>query len=308
MASTLEQPSFASSPHPDGDGSAVDALPRHRPQVEIVVPVFDEERILVASIERLHDFLEERFPITWLLTIVDNASTDATWELARSLARRLPGVQACRLEEKGRGRALREAWSSSEADVVAYMDVDLSTDLDALLPLVAPLLSGHSGVAIGTRLATDAHVVRGPKRELLSRTYNLILHTVLRGHFSDAQCGFKAVRRDVAQALVPMVEDQGWFFDTELLLLAERNGVRIHDVPVDWVDDTDSRVEIVRTATADLRGVARLAWAFARGGGRLDADCRSRLLAMAHLPIGLAPMARSTGPTPQHGATEGSLA
>jgi glycosyltransferase involved in cell wall biosynthesis len=308
MASTLEQTQLASNPLPDRDGAATDASPPDRPHVEIVVPVFDEERILVASIERLHAFLEERFPISWVLTIVDNASTDATWELACRLARRLPGVQARRLDQKGRGRALREAWSASGADVVAYMDVDLSTDLDALLPLVAPLLSGHSGMAIGTRLVTDAHVVRGPKRELLSRTYNLILHTVLRGHFSDAQCGFKAVRRDVARALVPMVEDQGWFFDTELLLLAERNGIRIHEVPVDWVDDTDSRVEILRTATADLRGVARLAWTFARGGGRLDAERRSRLLATAHLPIGLTPTARGTDPTPRRGTTEGPMA
>jgi len=241
------------------------------PDVEIVVPVYNEERVLVDSIGKLHAYLTDAFPLTWHITIADNASTDATWALARALARTLPGVEAMHLSEKGRGRALRAAWARSRADVVAYVDVDLSTALDALGPLVAPLVSGHSGVAIGTRLATGAHVERGAKREVISRCYNLILRTVLGVRFSDAQCGFKAVRRDVARALVPMVADQAWFFDTELLVLAERNGVRIHEVPVDWVDDPDSSVDVVSTAVEDLRGVIRLLRAFAHGGGRLDA-------------------------------------
>ena len=142
--------------------------------------------------------------------------------------------------------------------VLAYLDVDLSTDLGGLLPLVAPLISGHSDVAIGSRLVRGARVVRGPQREFISRSYNLILRTVLGVGFSDAQCGFKAVRRDAAQQLLPLVEDTGWFFDTELLVLAERTGLRIHEVPVDWVDDPDSRVDIVATAVADLKGVARV--------------------------------------------------
>ena len=165
-----------------------------------------------------------------------------------------------RLEQKGRGRALRAAWSASDARVVCYMDIDLSTDLRALLPLVAPLLSGHSDLAIGTRLAHGARVVRGPKREVISRAYNRILHTILRARFSDAQCGFKAARTDAVRPLLDEVRDDGWFFDTELLVLAQRRGLRIHEVPVDWVDDPDSRVDIVRTAWDDLRGVARLAW------------------------------------------------
>jgi putative flippase GtrA len=138
------------------------------------------------------------------------------------------------------------------------MDVDLSTDLRAVLPLVAPLLSGHSDLAIGTRLAHGARVVRGPKRELISRAYNAILHATLRARFSDAQCGFKAVRRDVLDGLLGDVRDEAWFFDTELLVLAQRRGLRIHEVPVDWIDDPDSRVQIVRTAVDDVRGIARL--------------------------------------------------
>ena len=227
-------------------------------QVDIVVPVYNEQAGLERSIRRLHRFLDIEFPFTWRIVIADNASTDDTPAIARVLARTLGGVQVLRLERKGRGRALRAAWSASDARVVAYMDVDLSTDLRALLPLVAPLLSGHSDLAIGTRLARGARVVRGPKRELISRAYNVILHTALRARFSDAQCGFKAVRREALPPLLAEVRDDAWFFDTELLVLAQRRGLRIHEVPVDWIDDPDSRVAIVRTALDDLRGVARL--------------------------------------------------
>jgi glycosyltransferase involved in cell wall biosynthesis len=228
------------------------------PQVDVVIPVHDEQQVLEGSVRRLHRFLVDELPFTWRLVIADNASADATPAIAARLARELPGVRHLRLEERGRGRALRAAWSQSPAQVVCYMDVDLSTDLRALLPLVAPLLSGHSDVAIGTRLAHGARVVRGPKRELISRAYNTILHAALRARFSDAQCGFKAVRTTALSALLADVRDDGWFFDTELLVLAQRRGLRIHEVPVDWVDDPDSRVDILRTAWDDLRGVARL--------------------------------------------------
>jgi glycosyltransferase involved in cell wall biosynthesis len=232
--------------------------PLPRVQVDIVVPVYNEQAGLERSIRRLHRFLEGEFPFTWRIVIADNASTDDTPAIARALAAALAGVQLLRLERKGRGRAVRAAWSASDAHVVAYMDVDLSTDLRGLLPLVAPLLSGHSDLAIGTRLARGARVVRGPKRELISRAYNVLLHTALRARFSDAQCGFKAVRREALPPLLAQVRDDAWFFDTELLVLAQRRGLRIHEVPVDWIDDPDSRVALVRTAFDDLRGVGRL--------------------------------------------------
>jgi glycosyltransferase involved in cell wall biosynthesis len=231
------------------------------PQIDIVVPVHDEERVLERSVRRLHRFLSSEFPFSWRIVVADNASADTTPIVAERLTRELPGVELLRLDRKGRGRALRAAWSASRARVVCYMDADLSTDLRGLLPLVAPLLSGHSDLAIGTRLANGARVVRGPKREFISRSYNRLLHAALRTRFSDAQCGFKAVRSDVLDELLPTVRDDGWFFDTELLVLAQRAGLRIHEVPVDWVDDPDSRVDIVRTAIDDLKGVARLAGA-----------------------------------------------
>src|SRR5439155_6782642 len=235
------------------------------PHVDIVVPVRNEERDLAPSVRRLVAYLRESFPFSARITIADNGSTDATWAIADRLARELPEVRAVHMELPGRGRALRAIWSQSEAEVLAYMNVDLSTDLNALLPLVAPLLSGHSDLAIGTRLARGSRVIRGPKRELISRGYNLLLRTLMGARFSDAQCGFKAIRRDQARALLPLTRDTGWFFDTELLVLAERAGLRIHEVPVDWIDDLDSRVDIIATALADLRGMARLGAGFARG-------------------------------------------
>ena len=236
------------------------------PQVDIVVPVKDEERDLAASVRRLCSFLREQFPFTARITIADNGSTDQTWAVATALSREFPGcVTAVHMEEPGRGRALRAIWAASDADVLAYMDVDLSTDLNALLPLVAPLLSGHSDIAIGTRLARGSRVIRGPRREVISRSYNLLLRASLGAEFTDAQCGFKAIQRDQARALLPLTQDTGWFFDTELLVLAERAGLRIHEVPVDWIDDTDSRVDILATALADLRGIIRLGCGLIRG-------------------------------------------
>jgi hypothetical protein len=226
--------------------------------VDIVIPVYNEAEQLAVSVSRLRSYLDTSFPFSATITIADNASTDDTWPIADGLAGTVAGVEAIHLTEKGRGRALRAAWSRSTAAVVAYMDVDLATDLDALLPLVAPLLSGHSDVAIGSRLASGAHVVRGTQREFISRGYNLLLRTALRSACTDAQCGFKAMRRQAAAELLPLVEDNEWFFDTELLVTAQRIGLRIHEVPVDWVDDLDSRVDVVRTAMGDLRGVARL--------------------------------------------------
>ncbi|HEY0486808.1 MAG TPA: glycosyltransferase [Mycobacteriales bacterium] len=242
-----------------------------RAVLDVVVPVYNEQDDLDRSIRRLHAYLTGTFPYRFRITIADNASTDATADIARALAGELDGVEAVHLDEKGRGRALRAVWSASDAPVLAYMDVDLSTDLAALLPLVAPLVSGHSDIAIGTRLSRGSRVVRGAKREVISRCYNLLLRGTLAARFSDAQCGFKAIRRDVAAQLLPLVEDTGWFFDTELLVLAERAGLRIHEVPVDWVDDPDSRVDIVATALADLRGVLRLGRGLATGRIPLEA-------------------------------------
>jgi putative flippase GtrA len=233
--------------------------------LDIVIPVYNEERDLPGSVRRLHHYLVTEVPYPSRITIADNASTDDTLAVAEALADELPDVDVVHLDEKGRGGALYTAWMASEADVVAYMDVDLSTDLSALMPLVAPLISGHSDVAIGSRLAASSRVVRGRKREFVSRSYNLILHGVLGIRFTDAQCGFKAVRADVARQLLPHVADTGWFFDTELLVIAERAGLRIHEVPVDWVDDPDSRVDVVRTAVNDLKGCWRVGRALANG-------------------------------------------
>ncbi|HEY5049302.1 MAG TPA: bifunctional glycosyltransferase family 2/GtrA family protein [Acidothermaceae bacterium] len=235
------------------------------PAIEIVIPVHNEEHDLEPSVRRLHEYLTSTFPLSFRITIADNASTDDTWPIACALEAELANVRATYLSKKGRGLALHAVWLASAAEVVCYMDVDLSTDLSALLPLVAPLLSGHSDVAIGTRLARSSRVVRGPKREVISRCYNVLLRTTLATQFSDAQCGFKAMRTDRARELLPMVQDNGWFFDTELLVLAERSGMRIHEVPVDWIDDPDSRVDIVQTAIADGLGIARLARDLARG-------------------------------------------
>ncbi len=235
------------------------------PVLDVVIPVYNEQADLEPCVRRLHAHLTRTFPYPFRITIADNASIDATLAIAETLQAAIAEVAVVHLDQKGRGRALHAVWSASDAPVLAYMDVDLSTDLAALLPLVAPLISGHSDLAIGTRLSRDSRVVRGAKREVISRCYNLILRSTLAARFSDAQCGFKAIRSDIAAQLLPLIEDTGWFFDTELLVLAERAGLRIHEVPVDWVDDPDSRVDVRSTALADLKGVVRVGRALATG-------------------------------------------
>lgn len=233
--------------------------------LDVVIPVFNEQGDLEPAVRRLHTYLATTLPYSFRITIANNASTDGTAAIADELAVQYDEVTVLHLSEKGRGRALKAAWVQSDAKVLAYMDVDLSTDLAALLPLIAPLLTGHSDLAIGSRLARGSRVVRGTKREFISRSYNQILRRTLSTHFSDAQCGFKAIRSDVARQLLPLVQDDGWFFDTELLVLAERTGLRIHEVPVDWVDDPHSSVDLVATAMADLKGVWRVGRALATG-------------------------------------------
>lgn len=235
-----------------------DALPFGQVTVDIIIPVYNEEVALPKSVATLCDYLGTYFPYNWRVIIANNASTDRTLEVAQELAAANPHVSVLHLDKKGRGRALRAAWLASEADVVSYMDVDLSTNLQSFLPLVAPLATGHSDVAIGSRLLKGAVVTRQWKREIISRAYNLLIKIMFRNKFSDAQCGFKAVKRSVARQLLPQIENNEWFFDTELLLLAEEAGLRVYEVPVDWIEDLDSRVKIVSTATEDIKGLLRV--------------------------------------------------
>jgi putative flippase GtrA len=251
--------------------------------------VYNEESDLEPCVRQLHAHLTTGLPYSFQITVADNASTDSTLEVAEALAAEFDSVRVVHMAEKGKGRALRAVWSTSQAAVLAYMDVDLSTDLAAVLPLIAPLVSGHSDLAIGTRLHRGSRVIRGAKREFISRSYNLMLRHTLSTRVSDTTCGFKAIRREVAAHLLPLVKDNAWFFDTELLVLAERSGLRIHEVPVDWIDDPNSSVPIVSTARSDLRGIARLVRAF--GTGALPVH-------ELHAQLGRAPLEPSTPGVP----------
>lgn len=228
------------------------------PRVELVVPLLNEAHVLEESVVTIREFLLAHFPYPWTILLADNGSEDGTPEIARELASRFEEVEALTLAERGRGRALRLAWRHSRADIVAYTDVDISTELEALEKLCRAIHEEGYDLAIGSRLLPDSQVARGPLRETISRLYNLLVQTVLRIRFKDAQCGFKAISRRVADEIVPMVVDEAWFFDTELLVLSEKRGLRIKEIPVRWADDDDSRVRIVSTAWEDIKGVLRV--------------------------------------------------
>ena len=229
-----------------------------RPLIDIVVPVLNEEKILQKSIMTLDEYMAKHLPYRYQITIADNGSQDKTLEIAKNLAEKHQSVQVVSLAERGRGRALKRVWQNSSADILTYMDVDLSTSLDDFLPMIQPLVAGEAGVAIGSRLTKGSKTTRGVKREFISRCYNNIIKWTSGTKFSDAQCGFKAIRRDVAAKFLPKIKDNEWFFDTELLIKTERAGVPIHEQPVTWTEDTDSRVKIVKTAVDDLKGLYRV--------------------------------------------------
>ena len=229
-----------------------------RPFIDIVVPVLNEEKIIRRSITTLDEYMAKHLPYRYQITIADNGSQDKTLEIAKNLAEKHRSVRVISLAERGRGRALKRVWQNSPADILAYMDVDLSTSLDDFLPMIHPLVVSEAGVAIGSRLMKDSRTSRGVKREFISRCYNNLIKWTSGTKFSDAQCGFKAIRRDVAAKFLPKIKDNEWFFDTELLIKTERAGVPIHEQPVTWIEDTDSRVKIVKTAVDDLKGLYRV--------------------------------------------------
>ena len=226
--------------------------------VDVVIPVYNEEDALPVSIPRLCAFLRDNLSNPWRVTIADNASIDDTRAVSEELAQQIDGVNYLYLPEKGRGRALRAAWLGSECDIVSYMDVDLSTDLSHFPALVGQLESGCH-VAIGSRLSGGSKVTqRSFQRELTSRTYNKLIWSMFFVGFPDAQCGFKAMTHQAAQAIIPHIKNNNWFFDTELLIIAEKRGYRIGVVPVAWEDDPGSTVNVVKTATEDIKGLLRL--------------------------------------------------
>ncbi len=228
-------------------------------RVDVVVPVYNEERDLPTRVPQLWGFLREHLLCPWTIVIADNGSTDGSLEIAQNISKRYAGVTYVHITQKGRGRALKQVWLESQADVMSYMDVDLSTELEALPRLVAAIETEGYDVAIGSRLAPGAKVVRSPKREFTSRMYNVLIRVIFPGvKFHDAQCGFKAISRRAAQDLLPLVRNTNWFFDSELLLLAHRKGYRIKEIPVAWNEDPDTRVKVVRTAWEDIKGLLRM--------------------------------------------------
>lgn len=227
--------------------------------VDIVIPVYNEEAELAERVTTLANFLKEHLTdFAWQITIADNASTDSTWKIAQKLTRQNKLISALHLDQKGRGRAVKYAWSQSQADICAYMDVDLSTDLKHFPSLVRSLTRGYD-IAIGTRNLLQSRVYgRNILRTITSKGYILLIKIFFWVRFTDAQCGFKAVTREIVQKLTPAVVDNAWFFDTELLILAEKKGYRIYEEPVTWIDNPGSTVRVVKTAQGDIEGLWRL--------------------------------------------------
>ncbi len=229
--------------------------------VEVVIPIYNEEEELATNTIKLYSFLKKNLKFyDWHITIADNASADRSLEIAQKLSKKYKNIGFIHLSKKGRGRAVKKAWRKSMADVLVYMDVDLSTDLHSLSTLISSL-SDKGDIAIGSRLLSSSKVIGRPaKREVLSRGYNVLIKLFFGVHFSDAQCGFKAVTKRIVKQLVPYIKDNAWFFDSELLIVGEKLGYKICEVPVVWIDNPGSTVRVLKTVYGDLKGLWRLFW------------------------------------------------
>ena len=229
------------------------------PSVDIVIPVLNEEHSLARCLDMLMDFLGENLDYNWRVVVADNGSTDRTFAVAQQYQNMHPNeIGGIYLSERGRGRALKKAWMESDAQVVSYMDVDLSTDLESFPQLIEAILEEKKHLAWGSRLSRDSMTRRSLSREFISRSYNLLIRMIMGTRFRDAQCGFKALSVETARAIIPQIKDNEWFFDTELLIIAEKNGLKSKEIPVRWTEDPDSRVKVFRTALQDIKGLMRL--------------------------------------------------
>lgn len=230
---------------------------KEMPSVLVVLPVYNEEKALPGCVRTLTEFLSDYKNYKWQIVIADNNSNDRTGIIGRELASEMPDVGYLFIPRKGRGIALKTAWSQTDCDFVSYMDVDLSTELNALIRAVEILRDG-ADVVVGNRLDKDSVIKRSLKREFVSRSYNVVIKLMLRSRFHDAHCGFKTGRREVVQRILPYIEDNEWFFDTEFLFYAERLGYKIVEIPVTWIEDPDTKAKIFKDAYDDLRGLYRL--------------------------------------------------
>jgi len=227
-------------------------------RVTIVIPTKNEQAILKGNIERLLRFLADNGrDRDCAVVIADNGSTDATPAVAAALSAEHPSVSFFHLAESGRGRALKKAWSSGDTDIVGYMDADLSTDLEALPRALAELEAG-ADVVVGSRLGAGSRTSRSFGREVISRVYNVLVRRLLRSHVSDNQCGFKFLRRTAALRLLPLIKNDLWFFDTELVFWSLRLGLAIKELPVKWSANRKSTVKLLPTMIEEFSGVLRL--------------------------------------------------
>ncbi len=230
-------------------------------KVLFVLPIYNEEVQLADSVKKLMTVADSLDPAkySYQIAVGDNASTDSSPAIAKALSEEFPGkVRHIRLEQKGRGRMLKKIWLEEDFDYSMYMDIDLSTDVAHITPSLAALDAG-AALAIGVRLGKGSKVVgRNPWRELTSRVYCGLVQMIAGSRIRDFQCGFKGITKQAALHYVSLVEDVTWFFDTELILITEKSGGKIHQEPVFWTDDPGTTVNVYRTAMDDLEGLRRV--------------------------------------------------
>ena len=228
-------------------------------QIDLVLPVYNGENYIEKSIRKLHDWIKQNPDHEYNIVIAINASTDNTLNIAKKLESELPNeIRVMNIPQKGRGVAIRTGWENSNAEICAYMDADLSADLKHITEIIEPIIKNEAQICCGSRKMQDSSVKTTLMRGVLSWLYNLTLRTTLGLKIADSQCGFKSIRTDAAKKIIPLVESNGWFFDSELLVIAQKNGFKIKAVPVKWIDDVQTTVIVPKIVTEFLKGIKRM--------------------------------------------------
>ncbi len=234
--------------------------------VEICLPVKNEENILAANLQRILDFCQKAdFRFSWKIVGIINGSTDKTASIFLDFKNRYPGlIDYVEFGVSGRGRVLKKYWQESGADVLSYLDIDLAVLPDQLPALIQPIIDGKADLVIGSRLLAGSNTRRSYLRETTSRFFNFLTHIFLPNKASDLQCGFKAIKADVFRKISPFVRDNYWFFDSELVILAQHFSYRLEEVPVDWAENRyrkrTSKVKVIRDIAKSLKDLLVFRW------------------------------------------------
>jgi len=229
----------------------------------VVLPARNEELIIRDNVLRLYEYMQGAFPNDdWKIVVSDNNSSDRTAEIVKELAEKHARIEYLLVTVVGKGAAVKNAWEKYSSDVYMFMDSDLATDIHGIPMLVEPLRLETSDIACGSRFLRESAVERSLIRRVTSFGYRLVVKLLLSIKVRDLPCGFKAINEKAKKALLSKIESDGWFFDSELIILGEKLGLRVQEIPVRWREPIEtgrkSKVKIISLSIEYVKEVVKI--------------------------------------------------